>query len=245
MINQCELREAIVDKAVAIAERSSWEAVRLFEVAEELNVTLDDIRAHFREKEDLIDAWFDRTDGIMLKVTEQENFLAFSPRERLFQLIMAWLDAMADHRKVTRQMIGAKLEPGHIHIQIPAIMRISRTVQWMREAAQRDATFLRRALEETALTTIYLATFSHWMFDESPGSQRTRDFLSQHLQLAEALDHTVYGQSNHQTKNKSTTPNKQPVKALEVIPTANSEPFESSASSAKTSTITESQTKLV
>ena len=204
MTDQIDYREAIVDAAVAIARRSSWEAVRLFDVATELNITLDDIRKHFREKEDLIDAWFDRADRAMLITSEENGFLSQSPRERLYQLIMVWLDSMADQRKITRQMIGSKLEPGHIHIQIPAVMRISRTVQWMREAAQRDATFLRRALEETVLTTIYLATFTHWMFDESYQSQRTRDFLAHKLQLAEGLDQTIYGHSQKDAKSNST-----------------------------------------
>lgn len=209
------IREAIVDAAVAIAERSSWESVRLFDIAAELNITLDDIRQYFREKEDLIDAWFDRADGTMLKVSETQDFLSLSPRERLHRLIMAWLDTLAAHRKVTRQMIGSKLEPGHVHIQIPAVMRISRTVQWVREAAQRDATFVRRALEETALTTLYLATFTHWMFDESHNSQRTRDFLERNLYWAEILDRTVYGNS-HKKAGARTEPKAPP--ELEFIP---------------------------
>ncbi|UJP06029.1 MAG: TetR/AcrR family transcriptional regulator [Nitrosomonas sp.] len=188
-----DLREAIMDSAIAIAERSNWEAVRLFDVAAELGITLDDIRENFREKEDVVDAWFDRADSHMLKTAETAGFLLLPPRERLQRLIMAWLDALAVHRKVTRQMIGAKLEPGHLHIQIPAIMRVSRTVQWVREAAQRDAVFLRRALEETALTTIYLATFAYWMQDGSENSQNTHDFLAHKLKYAESLDHMVYG----------------------------------------------------
>jgi len=198
MTDTTNIRDAIIDQAIFIAERSSWEAVRLFDIATALGITLDDIRLHFSEKEALIDAWFDRADSTMLQVSEQQDFLELSPRERLHRLIMAWLDALAAHRLVTRQMIGAKLEPGHIHIQIPAIMRISRTVQWIREAAQRNATFLRRALEETALTTLYLATFTHWMFDESDGAQRTRLFLTNHLYIAEMLDHAIY---NHPWKN--------------------------------------------
>ncbi|SFK90130.1 transcriptional regulator, TetR family [Nitrosomonas aestuarii] len=205
MTDYLDVREAIVDKAVAIAERSCWEAVRLFDIATELNITLNDIRLHFREKEDLIDAWFDRADACMLEVSEQSGFLSLDPSARLQKLVMAWLDAMAAHRKVTRQMIGAKLEPGHIHIQIPAIMRVSRTVQWMREAAQRDAAFFRRALEETALTTLYLATFTHWMFDESTNSHRTRTFLEQNLQLAEMLDHAVYGSTHTRSGGESGT----------------------------------------
>ena len=56
-----EMRAAIIDTAIAIAERSSWEAVRLFDIAAELNISLDDIRLYFREKEDLIDAKVQRT----------------------------------------------------------------------------------------------------------------------------------------------------------------------------------------
>lgn len=245
MTGHHNLRETIVTTAVAIAERSSWEAVRLFDIAAELNITLDDIRAHFREKEDLIDAWFDRIDGIMLKAAEQDDFQAMSSRERLHRLIMTWLYAIADHRTVARQMIGSKLEPGHIHIQIPAIMRISRTVQWMREAAKRDATFLRRALEETALTTIYLATFTYWMFDESPGSQKTSDFLAQKLQLAEILDHTVYGAAHHHTDDTSGARSAPEIKPRLLPATASSAPgaFSSSMAPVQESSATESRSE--
>lgn len=246
MTGHNDLREAIVTTAVALAERSSWEAVRLFDIATELNITLDDIRTHFCEKEDLIDAWFDRTDGIMLRTAEQDDFHALPSRERLHRLIMTWLCAMADHRTVTRQMIGSKLEPGHIHIQIPAIMRISRTVQWMREAAKRDATFIRRALEETALTTIYLATFTYWMFDESPGSQKTSDFLAQKLQFAEILDHTVYGGAHRHTDDiagVSPSPEIKP-RFLSANISSTSEAYISEINSVKKSTVAENRTNL-
>jgi len=182
----------IVDAAVALGERSSWEAVRLHDVAAELGVSLDDVRAHFREKEDLVDAWFDRADAAMLKAGEVAGFHELPARQRLQRLILAWLDALAPHRRVTRQMIYGKLEPGHLHIQIPGLLRVSRTVQWVREAAHRDATFVRRALEETGLTTIYLATFFRWMRDESPDSVDTRRFLERSLNFAERLDRGVY-----------------------------------------------------
>ena len=191
--NNHDIRDAIVDAAIELAESSSWEAVRLFDVAVKMKISLDDIRFHFREKEELVDAWFDRADSAMLKMSENVDFLALSHQERLNDLILVWLKALSVHRNVTRQMIGAKLEPGHVHIQIPAIMRVSRTVQWVREAAQRDATYVRRALEETALTTIYLATFVYWMNDASNDSQNTREFLRHKLQFAETLDRAIYG----------------------------------------------------
>jgi hypothetical protein len=64
-------------------------------------------------------------------------------------------------------------------------MRISRTVQWWREAAGRGAPLPWRAFEETALTSIYLATFIYWMTDRSEQSRRTSELLSRLLRAAE------------------------------------------------------------
>ncbi|MDX5411324.1 MAG: hypothetical protein LPJ94_13955 [Thauera sp.] len=192
MATHRNLRDRIVDTALALAEETHWEQVRLHEVAARLDIPLNDIRAHFREKEDLTDAWFDRADAAMLACSETEGFDDLPARERITALIMAWLEALAPHRKATRQMILGKLEFGHIHIQIPGAMRISRTVQWVREAAGRKAGFARRALEETGLTTIYLMTFVRWMNDDSPGAEQTRSFLEQRLACAERLDRAVW-----------------------------------------------------
>lgn len=175
----------IVDCAVDLAETSSWEAVRLHQVAAAAGMSLNDIRHHFREKDELIDAWFDRADQAMLADAAQPDFLELPVRQRLQRVILTWLGALAPHRRVAREMIQAKAELGHIHIQVPAVMRISRTVQWMREAAHRDATHHLRALEETALTSIYLVTFLHWLRDDSEDAQRTRRLLSTLLGLAE------------------------------------------------------------
>ena len=98
---------------------------------------------------------------------------------------MAWLAALAPHRRVTREMIWNKLEPGHLHYQLNGLLRVSRTVQWLREAAGQDAVLLWRALEELALTGLYLATFLYWMYDDSPNSQETRRFLMRQLGRAE------------------------------------------------------------
>lgn len=184
--------DQIVDAAVGLGEQKSWEAVRLHDVAAILGITLDDVRAHFREKEDIVDAWFERADSVMLKAAQASDFFYLQPRQRLHRLIMAWLGALHPYRKTTRQMIYGKLEPGHIHIQVPGLMRVSRTVQWMREAANRDATYIRRALEETGLTTIYLAAFFHWMNDSSPASSKTSRFLEGCLSVAENLDRMIF-----------------------------------------------------
>jgi ubiquinone biosynthesis protein COQ9 len=186
-MNTPATRQQIVDAAIDLAEHSDWESVRLHEVAAHLGISLDDIRAEFREKDELVDAWLDRADGAMLADAEGYLRSRLSCRQRMHRAIMAWLNALSDHRRVTRQMILGKLEPGHIHIQIPGLMRISRTVQWMREAAGYDASLPRRAVEETVHTSIYLATFSYWMLDDSVRSERTGHFLQKQLDRADFL----------------------------------------------------------
>jgi AcrR family transcriptional regulator len=186
-IEASDLARRILETAVGLAEKSSWEAVRLHQVAQTMGIRLDDVRRCFREKDDLIDAWFDQADDAVLKLSDCGKLAQLSPRERLFHLIMAWLDALEAHRQVSRQMILAKLEPGHLHIQIPAVMRVSRTVQWVREGAGLEDAGTRRAVLETAVTGLYLAAFACWMSEDTSGSPHTRRLLDSLLARAEAI----------------------------------------------------------
>lgn len=181
------LRERILDEALVLAAEDCWEAVRLNAVAARLGVALDAVRREFAEKEDLVDAFFDRADAHMLARSEAADMALLEPRQRLQTLMLAWFAFLAPYRRVVREMIGGKLEPGHLHVQIPGLLRVSRTVQWLREAAGLDATFLRRAAEETVLTGIYLAAFTRWMLDESEGSRATAEFVERSLGAAERV----------------------------------------------------------
>ncbi len=187
MERETDERERILDTALRLADRRGWEPLRLHEVAAEMGVGLETIRRHFREKEELVDAWFDRADAAMLRASETPGFYGLPLRERLERLLLAWLDALAPHRRVTRQMLLNKLEPGHLHVQVLGIWRISRTVQWWREAAGIRHAWLRRAVEETMLTGAYLAVFLSWLGEENPERSRTRRRLRRLLELSEAL----------------------------------------------------------
>jgi AcrR family transcriptional regulator len=185
------LRERIVDAALALAERRGWEAVRLHDIAAELGIPLDDIRKHFREKEEIVDAWFDRADQAMLHEAAKHEIAALTPRQRLHRLLMTWLGTLAAHKKPTRQMLANKLEPGHVHYVVGGLLRISRTVQWWREAAHRDAALPRRAIEETVLTGIYLATLTRWLADSSTDAANTAAFLDKLLAAAERTERAL------------------------------------------------------
>lgn len=184
MTTHDDLSIKIVDCAVQLASKSSWESLRLHDIAEELEITLAEMACHFAEKEQISDAWFDRADWNMLNAMQSVSFSSLSVQQKFYQLMMAWLEPLALNHRVTRQMILNKLEPGHLHIQIPALLRISRTVQWLREAADQKSTLPRRALDESVLTTIYVTTFCCWLTEHDPLFQRTKRWLESQLTFA-------------------------------------------------------------
>jgi ubiquinone biosynthesis protein COQ9 len=179
---QASLRDRILDMALELAEASSWEQLRLHTVAAALQIGLDEILIHYPQKDDLAEAWFDRADRAMLDAEHGgPDFPSRPPQERLQQVICDWLDALAAHRRLTRGMLAYKLEPGHVHLQALGILRISRTVQWFREAARQESTGFQRILDESALTAIYLAAFGRWLFDDSRDSRESKAFLASGL----------------------------------------------------------------
>ncbi|MBL3601770.1 MAG: TetR/AcrR family transcriptional regulator [gamma proteobacterium endosymbiont of Lamellibrachia anaximandri] len=179
--------ERILDSAIRQAELNSWESVRLHHIANELGITLEDVYRVYRQKDDLVEAWYDRADRAMLSDATGPDYQQLSPRERIHRSIMCWLGAMEKHRRISRDMLMYKFELGHVHLQVLGLLRISRTVQWILESAHRDAIHLQRVIEETTVTSIYLASFGHWMFDNSPHSEKTRQLLDRLLRRAEGL----------------------------------------------------------
>ena len=184
--NPADLRDRIVDAAVLMAEESGWESVRLRRVSERLGISLLDVQAHYRDLDAVADGWFARANAAMIQ-PRGRAFAALPPRERLRSLMQGWFDALAPQRRVSAQMLAAKLYPAHPHHWVPLIFTLSRTVQWLRDAAGLDAGGRRRQVEEVGLSVLFLATLAVWIRDDSPGQERTREFLDSRLSEADRV----------------------------------------------------------
>jgi AcrR family transcriptional regulator len=178
-------RQSILDAALDLGEQHGWDGVHLHEVAQRAGVTLAEIRRHFEHKDAFTEAWFDRADAALLAMPQTPGWAELAPRRRVHAAIAEWLGVLASHRRITAVMLRYKFQPEHLHLQAMGIMRISRTVQWIRDVALLPETGWRRELGEAALTTIYLTTFARWLADDSPGAQRTLALLDRLLALAE------------------------------------------------------------
>ena len=179
-----DLPARIVDTAVAMADETGWGGVRLRRVADELGVPLSEVRRHFRDLDAVANAWFERANQAMLAPAER-YFADLPARQRLYALLLRWFDSLAAHRRVTGAMIAAKLYPAHPHHWIPMVFTLSRTIQWLRDAAGLDATGRQRQIEEIGLSALFLATLAVWTRDDTAGQERTRAFLDRALARAD------------------------------------------------------------
>ena len=184
MAQRRRLADRIVDTALEHAEEVGWQGIRLRRVAERLGVSVAEVRKHFRDLDAVADAWLARADAAMLAPPEA-GFAELAARERLFRVITRWLDALAGHREVTGQIFSAKLYPVHVHHNVALVMWVSRTVQWIRDAAMLDAGGRRQQVEEVGLTLLFLATLRRWVRDDSPSQVETREFLARRLDAAD------------------------------------------------------------
>ncbi len=182
-----DLADHILDTALQRAEQVGWESVTLHDIALALGISLQQIRQFYPQKDDLVEAWFDRADDAMLSLRPDAEFAALTAHQRVYRVMTTWLATLAPHRRITRQMLAYKLEPGHFHLQAMGIMRISRTVQWFREAALLQSRDLRRIQQEIFLTAAYLSSFSCWLFDDSANSRRSKDHLKSALKRVPGL----------------------------------------------------------
>ncbi|MGO4304171.1 TetR family transcriptional regulator [Cupriavidus sp. RAF12] len=177
----------ILEAALTLAERIGWDALHLHEVAESMQIGLAEIHRHYQQKDDLAEAWFARADLALVRAAGREGWAALPARERLEQAILAWLQALAPHRRLTVEMLRYKLQPEHLHLQVQGLLHISRTVQWIREAAHLPASGWRRELEEVVLTGIFVSTFGLWLRDDSSDAGRSHAWLQRQLRCAECL----------------------------------------------------------
>jgi len=183
-----------LDAALDIAEERGWAQVRLHDIAGRLGVTPNALLDHYRDLDALADAWFRRALDAMI-APKGDAFAALPAKERIETCLLAWFDALAPHRRVTAEMLHGKLHLPHPHHWVPMVINLSRTIQWLREAALLAAPYgTRRAqMEEIGLTLVFLATLRVWTRDPTANQARTRHFLHRRLARADRFMTAVWG----------------------------------------------------
>ncbi len=177
------LDAVLLNAALALAEAEGWSEVRLSRVAEHASVPLPEVGPRFRDVDAIANAWFQRARLAMLDVPADE-LQGLTADERLARVIERWLDTLAAHRRVTGEMLRAKLYPGHPHHWVPMIFDLSRLVHDLLDAALVEGRGRLRQAEEIGLTLIVLVTLRDWLRDEGPGQERSKVQLHRSLRCS-------------------------------------------------------------
>lgn len=179
-------RRHILEAALGLAEEQGWQAVSFTRLGHRFGMSLVELRRHYRDQDAIADAWFRR--GLDAVLAPTPAGLSRRPaKRRLETLMLRWFDALSPHRRVTAEMLGAKLWLFHPHHYVPMVFHLSRLIQWLRDAAGLTAQGTRRQAEEIGLTALFLATLAVWCRDETDGQARTRAFLAARLDQADTL----------------------------------------------------------
>ena len=169
--------ESILQMALTLASNCTWEQLTFQKLATCMGISLVTLKKYYRSKDDLAEALFECADTAMLNTTAHDEYPDWDTNEKLFHCIINWLEFLTPYKDIVKDILLYKLEPGHFHLQAHGITRISRTVQWFREVAQRPQQGFKVTLDEVAITSLYLISFAFFLRDNSYGSLATRKLL--------------------------------------------------------------------
>ena len=157
-----DLAERIIDTTIALAEERGWGNVRLYLVAQRLEIELDQIGDRFRDLDAIANAWFGRARQTMMRLP-RGDLIDLSPPERIEAALLCWFDALAAHRKVAEQILRGKLHLSHPHHWVPMIFDLSRLMHDVLDVARIASTGRQREMAEVGLTLIFLTTLREWL----------------------------------------------------------------------------------
>lgn len=166
-----------------VAERG-WQHLSLTELARRTGLSLASVHRQVPNRRALLRALARRLDERMLDVTATE-LDGMTPRERVFELVMRRLDAMAPYkagiRAVARQV---PLDPALLAMSACTLGRLSRALLDVAETGHGPLVAM---MARKVLAAIYVRVANVWLDDDTPDLARTLAELDHRLQQAEGL----------------------------------------------------------
>src|SRR5438105_5445965 len=82
--------ESIVEAALVLGKQRGWDAVHVYDIADAMHVRVADIERHYRNKDEIAEAWLRRADQSIAERANEPGWMALSVRERLSRAMRAW-----------------------------------------------------------------------------------------------------------------------------------------------------------
>lgn len=171
-------REKIIAALLALLAEKSIEQISLAEIAKEAGVSLAQLRGVFPSPLAILAAYLKDIDRAVL--AEDFSDMAEEPaRERLFDVLMRRLDALAPHREAVRSLIRSARRNAPLAFALNGLA--VRSQKWMLTAAGINASGPRGALHAQGLALLFSSVLRAWIRDDDPGLARTMAALDRAL----------------------------------------------------------------
>ena len=177
-------RDKVVAAFLALLAEKRIEQIGLAEIAERAEVTLADLRDIFASPLAILAAHFKSLDRAVL--AEDVSDMADEPaRERLFDVLMRRLEAMAPQREAVRSLARSARRNPPLALALNGLA--VRSQQWMLTAAGIPAAGPRGMIRAQAVAVMFASVLRTWVDDEDPGLPRTMAALDRALGRGQRL----------------------------------------------------------
>jgi len=171
-------REKIIAAFMALLAENRFEQIGFGDISARAGVSLATARTEFGSTLSILAAHMKELDRKVL-AGEEGDMADEPPRERLFDVLMRRIEAMAPYREATRSLMkSASCNPG-LAFALNGLAVRSQT--WMMTAAGIDAAGPRGMIRAQGLAALFASVLRTWVDDEDEGSARTLAALDRAL----------------------------------------------------------------
>ena len=181
-------RERIVDALLDLASERSWHSITMPDIAERAGVSLAEFRNHFPSKGAILGAFAKRIDTIVLEGTTHDLDTETS-RERLFDVLMRRIDALAPHKDAMRSiMAGLRHDP----LSLLAMNQVAtNSMRFMLAAAGIDAEGPFGSIKVQGAVLSFAHIIDVWLRDDDAGLSKTMAALDTELGKGAVMVHRL------------------------------------------------------
>jgi AcrR family transcriptional regulator len=171
-------RDKIITALLSLLTEKPLEQIALTDIATEAGVSLAQLRGEFASVLAIYAAHIKAIDRAVL-AKDLSDMADEPPRERLFDVLMRRLEAMAPHREAVRSLLRSVRRNPPLALALNGLA--VRSQQWMLSAAGINASGPRGMMRAQGLVLLFGSVLRAWTRDDDPGLARTMAALDRAL----------------------------------------------------------------
>ena len=174
-------RDQAIDAFLALLAEQPFERIGLADVARRAGLTLSQLREEFSSVMAILPAHVKRVDAQVLAGGDGD-MAQETPREKLFDVLMRRLEALAPHKAAMRSLMRSAARNPGLALALNGLA--VRSQNWMLTASDIGASGAKGMLRSQAMAVLFACVMRVWVNDEDPGLARTMAALDRELARA-------------------------------------------------------------